>query len=71
MRAKRMVATDILLLKHHLTALRLPTVKAECEQVARQCAEENTDYLGFLLRLCEHELADREQRACQRRLKAA
>ena len=71
MKAKRVVATDILLLKHHLTALRLPTVKAECEQVARQCAEENVDYLGFLLRLCERELADREQRAYQRRLKAA
>jgi DNA replication protein DnaC len=71
MKAKRSVATDILLLKHHLTALRLPTVKAECEQVARQCADENVDYLAFLLRLCERELTDREQRAYQRRLKAA
>jgi DNA replication protein DnaC len=71
MRAKRVGATDILLLKHHLTALHLPTVKAECEQVARQCASDNIDYLGFLLRLCERELADREQRAYQRRLKAA
>jgi DNA replication protein DnaC len=71
MKAKRLPATDVLLLKHHLTALRLPTVKAECEQVARQCADENVDYLGFLLRLCERELADREQRAYQRRLKAA
>jgi DNA replication protein DnaC len=71
MKAKRVPATDVLLLKHHLTALRLPTVKAECEQVARQCADENVDYLGFLLRLCERELADREHRAYQRRLKAA
>jgi len=39
--------------------------------VARQCASENIDYLGFLLRLCERELSDREQRACARRLKAA
>jgi DNA replication protein DnaC len=71
MKAKRVPATDVLLLEHHLTALRLPTVKAECEQVARQCADDNVDYLGFLLRLCERELADREQRAYQRRLKAA
>jgi DNA replication protein DnaC len=71
MKARRAAATDVLLLKHHLTALHLPTVKAECEQVARQCAGDNIDYLGFLLRLCERELADREQRACQRRLKAA
>jgi len=71
MKARRSPATDVVLLRHHLTALRLPTVKAECEQVARQAATENLDYLGFLLRLCERELADREQRAYQRRLKAA
>jgi DNA replication protein DnaC len=71
MKATRSAATDVVLLRHHLTALHLPTVKAECEQVARQCAAENLDYLGFLLRLCERELADREQRAYQRRLKAA
>jgi DNA replication protein DnaC len=71
MRARRVVATDVILLKHHLTALHLPTFKAECEQTARQCAADNADHLGFLLRLCERELADRERRACQRRLKAA
>jgi DNA replication protein DnaC len=53
------------------TALRLPTVKAECEEVARQCASENIDYLGFLLRLCDRELSDRERRAGTRRLAAA
>jgi DNA replication protein DnaC len=71
MKAKSMPAADLVLLRHHLTVLRLPTIKAECEQVARACASENIDSLGFLLRLCEQELADREQRACARRLKAA
>jgi len=71
MKAKRSVAADVVLLRHHLTALRLPSIKAECEQVAREAASANLDYLGFLLRLCERELQDREQRACQRRLKAA
>ena len=71
MKGKSVPAADLVLLRHHLTALHLPTVKAECEPVARQCASENLDYLGFLLRLCEQELADREQRACARRLKAA
>jgi DNA replication protein DnaC len=71
MKAKFMPAADLVLLRHHLTALRLPTIKAECEQVARECASEHLDYLSFLLRLCEHELADREQWACARRLKAA
>src|SRR5215475_7737770 len=70
MKAK-VVAADLVLLRHHLRALRLPTVKAECEQVARQCASENVDYLSFLLRLCEREVTDRERRACERRLKAA
>jgi DNA replication protein DnaC len=71
MKAKRSPATDVVLLRHHLRALHLPTVKAECEQAARQAATEDLDYLGFLLRLCERELADREQRAYQRRRKAA
>src|SRR5262245_63518438 len=70
-RGKRPLATDVVLLQHHLTALHLPSIKAECEQAARQAASENLDYLGFLLRLCERERADRDQRACQRRLKAA
>jgi DNA replication protein DnaC len=71
MKAQRVPASDIVLLKHHLKALRLPTIQAECEQVGRECASENIDYLGFLLRLCERELAERERRACGRRLKAA
>src|SRR5262245_65568182 len=70
-RGRRPLATDVVLLRHHLTALRLPSSKAECEQGARQAAADNLDYLGFLLRLCERECADREERACQRRLKAA
>ena len=71
MKARRAAATDVVLLKHQLTALHLPTVKAECEQLARECATENIDYLGFLLRLCERELAGRERRAYERRLRAA
>jgi DNA replication protein DnaC len=71
MKAKPVAAADVVLLKHPLAALHLPTVKAECEQVARQCASANSEYLGFLLRLCERELGDRERRACARRLKAA
>jgi DNA replication protein DnaC len=59
------------LLKHHLKALKLPTMHAECEAMAARCARENADHLGFLLRLCERELLEREGRAAQRRLKAA
>jgi DNA replication protein DnaC len=59
------------LLEHHLKALKLPTMHGECESVAARCAQENVDHLGFLLRLCERELIEREGRAAQRRLKAA
>jgi DNA replication protein DnaC len=59
------------LLGHHLKALKLPTMLAECEKVAARCAADNVDHLGFLLQLCELELIDRERRAAERRLKAA
>jgi DNA replication protein DnaC len=59
------------LLKHHLKALKMPTILSECEKVAARCARENVDHLGFLLQLCELELLDRERRAAERRLKAA
>ena len=59
------------LLKHHLKRLKLPTMHSECEKTAARAAQENLDHLAFLLSLCELELVEREQRAAQRRLKAA
>jgi DNA replication protein DnaC len=59
------------LLKHHLKALKLPTLLSECEKVAARCATENADHLTFLLQLCELELIERERKAAERRLKAA
>jgi len=59
------------LLKHHLKALRLPTVHAECEKVAARAAADNVDHLGFLLQVVELELIERERKAAERRLKAA
>ena len=68
---KKTETTSTVLLKHHLKALRLPTVLAECEKVAQRCATDNVDHLGYLLQLTELELLDRERRAAERRLKAA
>jgi len=68
---KKTETTSTVLLKHHLKALRLPTILSECDKVAARCATENVDHLGFLLQLCELELVDRERRAAERRLKAA
>lgn len=59
------------LLAHHLKALKLPTVLHEYEKTARQCAAEGVDFIGFLLRLVELELIERERRSVQRRIRAA
>ncbi len=63
--------TPQVLLKHHLTKLRLPTFQGEYAKLARQCAAENKDHVQYLLRLCELELIERERRMIERRIKAA
>ena len=65
------MAKATLLLEAHLKALRLPTFLREYDKVARQCAQEGLDCPRYLFRLCELERLDREQRATERRIKAA
>ncbi len=65
------MARSTLLLDAHLKALRLPTFLREYDKVARHCAQEGLDCPRYLFRLCELELLDREQRATERRIKAA
>jgi len=60
-----------MLLEHHLKKLKLPTIYRQYQGVGAACAKENTDYATYLLRLTERELIEREQRAAQRRIKAA
>ena len=60
-----------LLLEAHLKARRLPTFLREYDTVARHCAQEGLDCPRDLCHLCELELLDREQRATERRIKAA
>jgi DNA replication protein DnaC len=59
------------LLDHYLKQLRLPTMLREYCKIAEQCAREDVDCQGFLLRLVELEVVEREQRATERRIKAA
>lgn len=61
----------MVLVKHHLKQLKLPTMHSECEKIAARSAKENLDHLALLLSLCELELVDRERRAAERRSKAA
>jgi DNA replication protein DnaC len=59
------------LLGHHLKALKLPTFLREHDKLARQCAAEGIDHTGYLLRLAELELLDRERRLVERRIRQA
>ncbi len=59
------------LLDYYLKQLRLPTMLREYRKVAEQCAREDVDCQRFLLRLVELEVVEREQRATERRIKAA
>lgn len=59
------------LLEHHLKQLKLPTMLRDYASMASVCSKERTDYPTYLLRLAERELIDREQRAAERRIKAA
>lgn len=68
---KQLEATSVVLLHHHLKALRLPTIGAECEKVAHRAAADNIDHLTYLLQVSELELLERERKAAERRLKAA
>ena len=56
-----------LLLKHHLKQLKLPTVLAEYEKQAHECAQAGVDHVRYLLRLAELELIERERRMVDRR----
>ncbi len=68
---KRLESKSVVLLHHHLKALRLPTIGAECEKVARRAASDGSDHLTYLLQVTELELLERERKAAERRLKAA
>ncbi len=59
------------LLGHHLKALKLPTFLREYDKLARQCAADGVDHTGYLLRLAELELLDRERRLVERRIRQA
>ena len=59
------------LLDHYLKQLRMPTMLREYQTTAQACAKENQDHIAFLLRLVEREMLEREQRAAERRIRAA
>lgn len=59
------------LLDHYLKQLKLPAIKRDYKAIAAACAKEGQDAIEFLARLCERECIEREQRAADRRIRAA
>jgi DNA replication protein DnaC len=64
-------ANTPLLLKSNLKQLRLPTMHAEFEKLAREAAAANENYEHYLLRLTELEVVARASNAVPARLRAA
>jgi len=62
---------DHLLLKSNLKQLRLPTIKAEFEQLAREAAQSSQTFEQYLLRLTELEVAARATNTLNSRIKQA
>ena len=60
-----------ILLSHYLKALKLPSFQREYQKLARQCATEGVDHIGYLTRLSEREMIERDRRKVERRIKAA
>ena len=60
-----------MLLRSNLKQLRLPTMRAEFEKLAREAAAANEAYEQYLLRLTELEVAARASNAVQARIRSA
>jgi DNA replication protein DnaC len=55
----------------HLKALKLPSFAREYQALARRAADGSWAYEDYLRELLEVELADREERTAERRLRGA
>ena len=66
-----MSEAQTLLLKSNLKCLRLPTMSAEFDKLAREAAAANEPYEQYLLRLSELEVAARSANALKARIKQA
>lgn len=59
------MSTDVpeIRLSHYLKALKLPTFQREYQKLARLCATEGVDHVGYLTRLSEQEMIERDRRS--------
>ena len=59
------------LLEHYLKELKLPAMLRDYKAIAGDCGKKKSSYMQYLKILCERERLGREERAAERRLKAA
>ena len=64
-------ASEVVLLEDHLKELRLPAMRRDYAQCARQARETGASYEAFLLDLVSRQLEQRRANQLQRRLKQA
>ena len=62
---------NLSLLRSNLKELRLPTMLAEFEKLAREATEANQTFTDYLLRLSELEVSTRQANALSKRIKQA
>ena len=65
------MSDERLLLNSYLKSLKLPTMRAEYESIARKCSQSNAAYEDFLQQLAELEVQHRTAAATERRLRQA
>ena len=64
-------ALEAATIEQQCKVLHLPTVAAQCAQLAEQAVRERRSHLGFLEALLQAELEEREQRLVERRIREA
>ena len=71
MSAQGAAALEAATIRQQCRVLRMPTVAAQCAQLAEQAVRERKSHLGYLEALLQAELEDREQRLIERRIRDA
>ena len=64
-------ALEAATIRQQCKVLRMPTIAAQCAQLAEQAVRERRTHLGYLEALLQTELEEREQRLIERRLREA
>jgi len=64
-------ALEAATIRQQCKVLHMPTIAAQCAQLAEQAVRERRTHLGYLEALLQAELEEREQRLIERRIREA